>query len=117
MGNPISLNQNSNEWLEWRFRGIGASDAPIIMGRSPWKTPYKLWIEKTTGISDFSGNKATQRGHDLEESARQTAELELSMVFLPKCYEHDEYPWMRASLDGIGLERHAGILIPFRGLR
>jgi len=104
MGNEINLNQNSREWLEWRKGGIGASDAPIIMGRSPWKTPYKLWVEKTTGRSDFKGNKATERGHDLEELARECAEKDMQTMFLPKCYQHDEYPWMRASLDGINME-------------
>jgi putative phage-type endonuclease len=99
------MQQNTSEWLEWRNNGIGASDAPIIMGVSPWKTPYKLWLEKTTGQSDFSGNAATERGHALEDSARQCAEKHLSRLFLPQCSEHQKHPWMRASLDGISMDR------------
>jgi len=26
---------------------LGGSDAPVVMGISPWKTPYQLWMEKT----------------------------------------------------------------------
>lgn len=26
---------------------LGGSDAPVVMGISPWKTPYQLWLEKT----------------------------------------------------------------------
>ena len=43
------LVQQSEEWLEFRRSRIGASDAPIIMGVSPWKTHYKLWVEKIQG--------------------------------------------------------------------
>ena len=99
------MKQNTKEWLKWRSQGIGASDAPIIMERSPWKTPYKLWLEKTTGQSDFQGNEATERGHALEDSARQCAEKQLSRLFLPHCKEHKKYPWMRASLDGLSMDK------------
>lgn len=99
------MQQNTAEWLEWRNKGIGASDAPIIMGVSPWKTPYKLWLEKTTGQSDFQGNEATERGHALEDAARRCAEKQLSRLFLPHCKEHQKRPWMRASLDGISMDK------------
>ena len=29
-----------------RNKGIGASDAPVIAGLSPWRTPVDLWLEK-----------------------------------------------------------------------
>lgn len=100
----VNIEQNTTEWLEWRRQGIGASDAPIIMGVSPWKTPYRLWREKTTGQSDFQGNEATARGHALEALARQSAEKQLQRLFRPDCKEHQKYPWMRASLDGISMD-------------
>lgn len=34
------------EWLAERQKGIGASDAPVILGVSPWKTAYPLYAEK-----------------------------------------------------------------------
>ena len=99
------MEQNTAKWLEWRNKGIGASDAPVIMGQSPWKTPYKLWLEKTTGQSDFQGNEATERGHALEAAARECAEKQLHRLFIPDCKEHQKHSWMRASLDGISMDQ------------
>ena len=42
----IPIEQQSPEWFEWRKTGITASDMPIIMGVSPYKTPWQLWAEK-----------------------------------------------------------------------
>lgn len=88
-------------WHEWRKKGIGASDAPIIMGVSPWKTPYQLWLEKTGKVkADKIGNWATQRGHDLEPKARAQYELEIGVNCPPRLVEYAEFPVIRASLDG-----------------
>ncbi len=35
------------EWLQWRNRGIGSSDAPVAVGVSRYKAPLELWLEKT----------------------------------------------------------------------
>jgi len=35
------------EWLEQRTKGIGGSDASIVLGLNKWKTPFELWLEKT----------------------------------------------------------------------
>lgn len=34
------------KWLETRNAGIGGSDASVIMGLNPYKSPYQLWLEK-----------------------------------------------------------------------
>lgn len=41
------LQQNTPEWHRWRMQGIGASDAPVIMGETLFKTPRALWSIKT----------------------------------------------------------------------
>ena len=41
------------DWLEFRRQGIGASDAPIILGLSSWKSPFGLYAEKT-GLIEMS---------------------------------------------------------------
>lgn len=90
-----------NDWKLWRSKGIGASDAPVVMGVSPYKTAYELWEEKTGLVSsDSEGNWATRRGHELEPRARANYELEY-MISMPIAFvEHREYPFIRASLDG-----------------
>jgi len=32
----VDLEQGTPQWLAWRRAGIGASEAPVIMGLSPW---------------------------------------------------------------------------------
>ncbi len=45
----LDLTQRSDEWLKWRDNGIGASDAPTIMGETRWKPPDSLLREKVYG--------------------------------------------------------------------
>lgn len=100
--------QQTAEWHEMRQEKIGASDAPIIMGVSPWKTPYQLWEEKV-GLS--KNNKQTEwmkRGLDLEEEARKVFERETGLIVFPTVMFHKEHEFMMASLDGITIEgKHA----------
>jgi putative phage-type endonuclease len=42
---------NSPEWHKAR-KGIGGSDIGALMGKSPWKSPFQLWAEKTGQLSD-----------------------------------------------------------------
>ena len=43
----VDVSQRSDAWRVWRSQGIGASEAAVIMGRSPYKTPWRWWAEKT----------------------------------------------------------------------
>ena len=38
----VDVTQRSPEWLRWRARGVTASEAAIVLGRSPYKTPWRL---------------------------------------------------------------------------
>lgn len=90
----------TEEWHEWRRRGIGSSDAPVVMGVSPWSTPYKLWETKLGLTKPNFSNYATQRGHELEPVARAQYELETGVAMPATLAVHESYPWLRASLDG-----------------
>ena len=43
------LQQNTPEWHRWRKQGLGASDAPVIMGDAAFKTPRTLWSRTLVG--------------------------------------------------------------------
>lgn len=94
--------QGSDEWLEWRKQGLGASDAPIVMGVSPWKTRFKLWEEKL-GLADDkpNTNPAMAMGHMWEPRIREMAENKLERRFPASEVVHKDKPHLRASLDGI----------------
>lgn len=93
--------QNSPEWLEMRRNKIGASDAPVIMEVSPWKTPYQLWKEKLGIETERPQSKSMERGLQMEESARQEFEKMTGLIVVPQVVQHPDYEWMIASLDGI----------------
>jgi len=65
----IHLTQQTPQWHEMRKSMIGASDAPVIMGVSPWKTQHQLWLEKL-GLYKQESGWHMQRGLELEEGAR-----------------------------------------------
>lgn len=70
---------------------------------SPWKTPYQLWLEKTSG--ELPAISAYQkRGMELEELARQTFEKKTGIIMFPKVVLHPTFDWMMASLDGIDID-------------
>lgn len=94
------MEQQGDSWHDWRKKGLGASDAPIVMGVSPWRTPYQLWELKTGRVQPNAGNYATNRGHALEPIARAECELETGLDFPARLVEHPAFPFLRASLDG-----------------
>ena len=99
----VDLTQRSPEWLRWRAQGVTASEAAIVLGRSPYKTPWRLWAERT-GLArepDLSANPHVQRGNALEDAARRAFEARHGTLLLPVCGESEEHPVLRASFDGI----------------
>lgn len=96
----INLQQNTPEWLEFRKNYLGASDAPIIMGVSPWKTPYQLWQEKLGIAENYTYTSAMQRGHDLEDKAREFFTQKTGHDVYPEVVLHPTIDWMMASVDG-----------------
>lgn len=96
----VDLAQNTAEWEKWREGGLGASDAPSVLGLSPWTTSLQLW-NYFMGFSKKQGsNFAMRRGQFLEPKVRFWYECKVDHPFPPICCQHDDYPWLRASLDG-----------------
>jgi len=97
----IELEQGSPEWHGFRKTHIGASEAPIIMGVSPWSTPHKLWQEKLGLLGEKEPTQWMQRGIEQEEIARQAYIAHTGTPVLPAVLVSEELDWMSASLDGI----------------
>ena len=102
--NFTNLIQGSDEWLEYRKGGLGSSDAPIIMGCSPWMTAEELFKEKIGKKKPKKMTEAMERGHRLEPAARAYYEFKSEIDFIPITVEHPQYPFLRASLDGYNEE-------------
>lgn len=95
------LIQGSDEWLEMRKTHIGGSDAPIIMGVSPWTTPRQLFERKLGIVPEPKTNPAMLRGQQCEELNRKAFEEVMGIQFTPCVLFDKEYPWMMASFDGM----------------
>lgn len=102
----VNLQQGTKEWREWRRRGIGASDAPAIMGENPWKSPEYLLQEKCGGKTSGT-NAAMARGMALEPEARARYEAKIGTSVVPTCLQSVKYEWLRASVDGLATDGSA----------
>ena len=99
----VDLEQGTPTWLEWRSQGIGASDAPTIMGENPWKRAAELLDEKC-GKPKPSSNAAMARGSALEPEARRRFESKFGLPMEPACMQSLKTEWLRASVDGIAAD-------------
>lgn len=97
----VDIKQSTDEWHKWRAGGIGASDAGTILGMNPYKTPYQFWLQRTGKVQSETQNAAMLHGLQFEDDARAHFIGKTGKGLTPACYQHDDYPFMRASLDGI----------------
>ena len=97
------MKQGTPEWLAARRLGIGGSDAPAILGVSPWLTPFDVWADKT-GLQDgvVVETEPMRWGTIMEPLVR--AEYErvtgLCVHVVGDIQRHPQHPWMLGSLDG-----------------
>ncbi|OFV97907.1 MAG: hypothetical protein A3F68_01905 [Acidobacteria bacterium RIFCSPLOWO2_12_FULL_54_10] len=96
----VEIAQGTSEWRKWRNKGVGASDAPAIMGENPWKSREQLFEEKLNGTS-FKPNAAMARGTKLEPVARSRYERLVGIKVRPACLQSTRFDWLRASIDGL----------------
>lgn len=92
------------EWLEYRRRGIGGSDAAIVLGISPFATARDLYFDKLkiAGYGDEGGNWVAKRiGHLLEDLVAEifSRKTGYPIYKIHKMFYHPEYPFMLADID------------------
>lgn len=100
----IQIQQNTPEWHDYRRAHFNASDAPAMLGISPYKSREQLLKEYATGITPEI-DEATQRifdqGHALEKAARPEAETKLCEELFPVVGKLGKYS---ASFDGLTMD-------------
>lgn len=100
----VDLEQGCSEWLELRREKITSTDCAPIQGRSRYKSPRMVWLEKM-GRYETPMNAAMQKGKDLEPVARKLLEYNYNMACPAAVYLSDSNPWQMASLDGYCREK------------
>lgn len=97
----VNLIQGGMEWHAHRAQHWNASDAPAMLGVSPYKSRAELLRERATGISQ-EFDAATQRrfddGHRFEALARSLAEQIIGEELYPVTGVEGRYS---ASFDGL----------------
>jgi len=97
----VQVEQRTPEWHAWRARGVTASQAAIVCGRSPYCTPWRLWAQRSGLLEPPRETFLMRRGRELEDRVREAYERAHATVLLPVCGEWEEWPVARASFDGI----------------
>ncbi|MBB3856794.1 putative phage-type endonuclease [Xanthomonas arboricola] len=99
----VDLIQGSAEWHSHRATHLNASDAPAMLGCSPYKTRAQLVREVATGIGEEYDDATLQRfadGHRYEALARPIAEQIIGEDLYPCVGTEGKYS---ASFDGLTL--------------
>ena len=103
-----------DQWHELRGKGIGGSDAGIVMNVSQYRTPYELWEEKSGKAKrEFITNEAIEKGNKLEPIM-----FNLFKTLYGSKYEvidtkdislsSKQFPFLRANLDGALINKQTG---------
>jgi putative phage-type endonuclease len=97
----VKAEQRSPEWFALRKDGITATEAAVIAGLSPYKTPYQLWAEKLGKYEPEPVGAAAVRGLLLEATVAEFYEMETGRKLKRSngIVRLKEIPWVMASLD------------------
>lgn len=106
------ISQGSANWLTaraWPTRC--ASDAPVVMGASKYKSRADLVREKALGMSEEIGaakQALFDRGHEAEAAARSIVEMQLLEDLFPATCTTDDGKYL-ASMDGLTMDGRIGL--------
>lgn len=92
------------DWLEYRRRGIGGSDAAAILGISPFATARDLFYDKLKIVpfDDSESNwVAKKMGHLLEDLVAEIFHVKTGyrIYQIKKMFYHPVYTFMLADID------------------
>ena len=84
---------------------IGGSDAPAVLGISPWRSPLDLYLEKTAEDippDDLTNAVAKRRGSRLEPYICDMLEEEgIKLATRNEQLTDSEFPFLRAQIDAV----------------
>ena len=114
---PIVLTSTENmpygEWLDWRKKGIGGSDASVVCGINKYKSPIELWMEKTNQMPCQEAGEAAYWGTQLESLVRNEFIKRTGIEVNPvnQLLQSEDHPFMLANLDGICKHPNYGMCV------
>lgn len=99
------------DWLRYRRRGIGGSDAGAVCGLNPYVSSIRVFLDKTSEDTEDFDNEAMRVGRDLEEyvARRFTEASGLKVRRKNAILYHEDYPFMLADVDRMIVGENAGL--------
>ena len=96
-----TLEMDRHEWLNARKRGIGGSDASVVLGFNRWKSPFQLYLEKTGEYSEEIDNEAIYWGNTLEDIVAKEFQKRTGKKVRRRhqMFVHPEHEFMIANID------------------
>jgi putative phage-type endonuclease len=108
MGAALKLvstdNMPHSEWLQWRRKGLGGSDAGPVAGFSKYRSPVMVWLEKTGKVEPSQEeSQAARFGRKLEPIVADEFSERTGLKVEPvhEILQHPDHPFMLANLDRI----------------
>jgi putative phage-type endonuclease len=92
-----------------RKNHVGASDAPAILGLSPWKSAYDVWADKVGLLEPAEASEAAEAGNFLEDGILARAEKTLGKLI------RNQYRVAPGALP-IGANLDALVMAPIEGV-
>lgn len=100
-----TVHADESSWLAAKQAWIGASEAPVVLGVSPYSSPLKLWSEKTGRIERQASTAIMRRGNRLEQPVAEMVADETGWTLTDNgryaVCKHPEIEWMGCTLDRI----------------
>ncbi|MED4843925.1 YqaJ viral recombinase family protein [Bacillus atrophaeus] len=97
-----TADMSRDEWLLERRKGIGGSDASVILGLNKWKTAFELWLDKTGQVPiSESASEAAYFGSILEDIVAKEFEVRSGKKVRRKkaMLKHPEHDFILANVD------------------
>ena len=99
------LHQNTPEWHRWRHAGNRGQRRSGDHGRDSLQDAANALVDKDRAYAGRApAGPAARRGRELERFARRAYERQTGIQMEPLCLVHEEFEWMRASLDGLSFD-------------
>lgn len=100
-----------DDWLSERMKGIGGSDASIILGLNKWKSPFQLWMEKTGQVEAEPAGLAARLGRELEQLVAKMFEEETGLKVRRRnaILVNSQNPFMIANIDRLIVGERVGL--------
>lgn len=97
-----------DEWLKFRRKGIGGSDASAVAGLNRYKSPVGVFLEKTGQIEPDEAGEAAYWGNVLEDVVAREFMLQtgLRVKRSHKLYQHPKYKFMLGNVDRLIMDKN-----------